>query len=131
MIASSYPLLDVFWTMLEFFLFFLWIYLVIMVIGDVFRSHDIGGLGKAVWVISLIVLPYLGVFIYLIARGRGMHERALNAPRGQLSSFDQYRRERTRTDSSTSEELARLASLRDDGKISEGDFQKAKDKILG
>ena len=75
MLASSYPVLDAFLTMLYFFLFFIWIWLLIMVFFDIFRSHDMGGLGKALWVIFIIILPFLGVFVYLIARGGSMQER--------------------------------------------------------
>src|ERR1019366_7136153 len=76
MLAYTYPLLSIFWTMLEFFLFFLWIWLLIIIFSDIFRSHDMGGLATAVWVIFVIILPFLGVLIYLIARGGSMHERA-------------------------------------------------------
>ena len=75
MLASSYPVLDAFLTMLYFFLFIIWIWLLIMVFMDVFRSHDMGGWAKALWVIFIIILPFLGVFVYLIARG-GKHARA-------------------------------------------------------
>src|SRR3984957_21007650 len=76
MLAYTYPLLNIFWTMLEFFLFFLWIWLLIIIFSDIFRSRDLGGLAKALWVIFVIIIPYLGVLIYLIARGGSMHERA-------------------------------------------------------
>ena len=76
MLAYTYPLLSIFWTMLEFFIFFLWIWLLIVIFSDIFRSHDIGGLAKALWVLFVIILPYLGVLVYLIARGGSMHERA-------------------------------------------------------
>ena len=79
MLASSYPVLDAFLTMLYFFLFIIWIWLLITVFMDVFRSHDMGGVAKALWVIFIIILPFLGVFIYLIARGGKMHERAAAA----------------------------------------------------
>ena len=78
MLAASYqyPILDFFLTMLYFFLFIIWIWLLFMVFVDIFRSHDLGGWAKALWVIFIIVLPFLGVFVYLIARGGKMHERA-------------------------------------------------------
>ena len=79
MLASSYPILDAFLTMLYFFLFIIWIWLLIMVFMDIFRSHDMGGWAKALWVIFIIILPFLGVFVYLIARGGSMHERAADA----------------------------------------------------
>ena len=75
MLAYDYPLLGIFWTVLWFTLFFIWIWLLIRVFADIFRSHDLGGFAKALWVIFVIVVPFLGVFIYLIARGRGMEDR--------------------------------------------------------
>jgi hypothetical protein len=75
MLGYDYPLLGVFWTVLWFALFFIWIWLLIRVFADIFRSRDLGGFAKALWVIFVIVLPFLGVFIYLIARGKGMEER--------------------------------------------------------
>ena len=79
MLAYNYPLLGVFWTMLWFFLFFIWIWILIVVFADIFRSHDLGGFAKALWVIFVIIVPLLGVLIYLIARGGKMHERAAQA----------------------------------------------------
>src|SRR5271169_6774130 len=92
MLAASYqyPILDFFLTMLYFFLFIIWIWLLIMVFMDVFRSHDMGGLAKAAWVIFIIILPFLGVFVYLIARGGKMHERAAREAAQQQQAFDQY-----------------------------------------
>ena len=90
MFASSYPVLDAFLTILYFFLFIIWIWLLIMVFMDIFRSHDLGGLAKALWVIFIIILPFLGVFVYLIARGGKMHERAAQQAAAQQKAFDQY-----------------------------------------
>ena len=81
MIAYTYPLLSIFWTMLEFFFFVLWIWLLIYIFMDIFRSHDMGGFAKALWVLFVIILPFLGVLVYLIARGGSMHERAGSRPR--------------------------------------------------
>src|SRR3974390_1296109 len=88
MLAYTYPLLNIFWTMLEFFVFFLWIWLLIVIFMDIFRSHDIGGFAKALWVIFVIILPFLGVLIYLIARGGSMHERAAAQAIQQQKAFD-------------------------------------------
>src|ERR1700722_20379529 len=93
MFASSYPLLDLFWTILWFFGFFIWIWLLIMVFGDIFRSHDMGGGAKALWTIFVIVIPLFGVLIYLIARGGGMHERAAQQAQQQQQAFDTYVRQ--------------------------------------
>ena len=91
-LASDYPLLNVFWTMLAFFLFFIWIWLLITVIADVFRSHDLSGGVKALWLIFIIFLPYLGVFIYLIARGGKMQEHAVGDAQSRLSQLRAGRR---------------------------------------
>ena len=80
MLASTYPLLDIFWSMLQIFVFIIWIWLLLVVFSDIFRSHDMGGLAKALWVILVVLLPYFGVLIYLIARGGSMHERAGPGP---------------------------------------------------
>src|SRR5215469_12527358 len=100
MIASSYPILDAFLTMLYFFLFIIWIWLLITVFIDIFRSHDMGGGAKALWCIFVIILPFLGVFVYLIARGGKMHERAAAEAAQQQKAFDQYVRQTAGTDGS-------------------------------
>ena len=87
----QYPILDFFLTMLYFFLFIIWIWLLIMVFIDIFRSHDMGGFAKALWVIFVIILPFLGVFVYLIARGGKMHERAAKEAAEQQKAFDAVR----------------------------------------
>ena len=90
MIATSYPLLDAFLTMLWIFLFIIWIWLLIMVFSDIFRSHDLGGWGKALWVIGIIIFPLLGVLLYLIVRGGKMHERQLQYAQAQETAFRDY-----------------------------------------
>ncbi len=92
MLAATYqyPILDFFLTMLYFFLFVIWIWLLFTVFIDIFRSHDMGGWAKALWVIFIIVMPFLGVFVYLIARGGKMHERAAQQAAQQQKAFDQY-----------------------------------------
>ena len=131
MFASSYPLLDFFWIMLEFFLFFIWIWLLIMVFGDIFRSHDMGGLAKAIWVIFIIIIPFLGVFIYLIARGSSMHERQAKAAQDQQKAFDSYVRQAAGTEgSSSADQLAKLADLKSQGVLTDAEFEAQKAKIL-
>ena len=88
MLAYTYPLLSLFWTMLVFFGFVVWIWLLIVVFGDIFRSHDMGGFAKALWVLLVIFLPLIGVLIYLIARGGKMQERAARDARQQQQEFD-------------------------------------------
>ncbi len=129
MLAYNYPLLDVFWTMFEFFLFFIWIWLLIIVFGDIFRSHDMGGLAKTLWTIFVIVIPLFGVLVYLIARGGSMHERAVERAQQQDQAFQAYVQQ-TAGPSSTADELARLADLKASGAITEEEFQAGKAKAL-
>jgi hypothetical protein len=133
MLAASYqyPILDFFLTMLYFFLFVIWIWLLIMVFMDVFRSHDMGGVAKALWVIFIIVLPFLGVFVYLIARGGKMHERAAQQAAQQQKAFDQYVREAAGTSGAdTASQLAKLADLKSQGVLTDTEFEAQKAKIL-
>jgi hypothetical protein len=133
MLAASYqyPILDFFLTMLYFFLFIIWIYLLIMVFVDVFRSHDMGGWAKALWVIFIIVLPFLGVFVYLIARGGKMHERAAAQAAQQQQAFDQYVKEAAGTPgSTTADQLSKLADLKSQGVLTDAEFEAQKSKIL-
>ena len=130
MLAYDYPLLGVFWTMLEFFLFFVWIWLLIVIFGDIFRSRDLGGLAKALWIIFVIVIPVVGILVYLIARGGGMHERAVEQAQQQNQAFQEYVQQAAGP-SSTADELAKLADLKASGAITEEDFQTGKAKILG
>ena len=131
MLASSYPVLDAFLTMLYFFLFIIWIWLLIMVFMDVFRSHDLGGWAKALWVIFIIVLPFLGVFVYLIARGGKMHERAAEQAAQQQKAFDQYVKQAAGTPgSTTADQLSKLADLKSQGVLTDAEFEAQKAKIL-
>ena len=131
MLASSYPVLDAFLTMLYFFLFIIWIWLLITVFMDVFRSHDIGGWAKALWVIFIIVMPYLGVLVYLIARGGKMHERAAQQAALQQKAFDQYVRQAAGTPGeSSTDQLHKLADLKSQGVLTDEEFETQKAKIL-
>ena len=131
MLGTDYPVLDAFLTILYFFLFFVWIWLAIMVFFDIFRSHDMGGLAKALWVIFIIVLPYLGVLVYLIARGGSMHERQARQVAAQQKAVDQYIREAAGTPGAdNASQLQKLADLRDRGVLTEDEFQSEKAKLL-
>jgi ABC-type multidrug transport system fused ATPase/permease subunit len=130
MIGTSYPLLDIFWSMLEFFLFFVWIFLIITIFMDIFRSHDMGGAVKFFWVLLIIILPFLGAFVYLIARGGSMHERSVQQAKQQQEAFQSYVRNAAGS-SSAADELAKLTELKDKGAISAEEFEKGKAKILG
>src|SRR3974390_1291786 len=117
MLGTDYPVLDAFLTMLWFFLFIIWIWLLIMVFIDIFRSHDIGGGAKALWVIFIIILPFLGVFVYLIARGGKMHERAAAEAAQQQKQFDTYIKQTAGAGggTDTASQLSQLAHLKSHG----------------
>ena len=128
---TSYPLLNAFWTILEFFLLVLWIWLLIVVFIDIFRSADLSGGAKALWVLFVIILPLLGVLIYLIARGGKMHERAVAQARAQDAALRQYvQQTAVSAPPSTADQLTKLADLRDRGVISNDEFERQKAKIL-
>ncbi len=129
MLAYSYPLLGVFWTMLWFFAFFIWIWLLIVVFADIFRSHDMGGFAKALWVIFIIILPIVGVLIYLIARGGSMHERAAKQAQQQEQAFRSYVQDAA-AGTSSADQLAKLADLKASGAITDQEFEAGKAKIL-
>ena len=130
MLAYTYPLLSIFWTMLLFFGFFVWIWLLIVVFGDIFRSHDMGGFAKALWVLFVILIPLLGVLIYLIARGGKMHQRAERDVEEQQQDFDNYVKNVASTAGTSADQLAKLAQLRDQGVITDEEFQDQKAKAL-
>ena len=130
MLAYTYPLLSLFWTMLMFFGFVVWIWLLIVVFGDIFRSHDMGGFAKALWVLLVIFLPLLGVLIYLIARGGKMQERAAQDARQQQQEFDTYVQEVAGSGANPADQLTKLAQLRDEGVITEQEFQAQKAKAM-
>jgi hypothetical protein len=129
MVAYTYPLLSIFWTMLEFFFFVLWIWLLIYIFIDIFRSRDMGGFAKALWVLFVIILPFLGVLVYLIARGGSMHERAEKQAQAQQQAFDDYVKQTAGGDSSA-DELAKLADLKAKGVLTDAEFEAQKAKIL-
>ena len=120
---------QVFWSMLWFFLFFIWIWLLILVFSDIFRSHDLSGWGKALWSIFIIFVPYLGVFVYLIARGHKMQEHAMQQAEQQDAAMRQYVQNVTAS-RGAADEIARLADLHAKGVISDAEFQQAKAKAL-
>jgi len=131
MLASDYPVLDAFLTILYFFLFIIWIWLLIMVFIDIFRSRDLSGGAKALWVIFVIILPLLGVLVYLIARGGKMHERAAAEAAQQQQQFDAYVRQTAGAPgSNTADQLSQLADLKSKGVLSDAEFEAQKAKIL-
>ncbi len=129
MLAYTYPLLDFLWTLVEIFLFVIWIWLAIMVFIDIFRSHDMGGWAKALWVLFIVILPFLGILVYLIARGGGMHQRAVDQAARERQAFDSYVRQ-TAGSAGSADELAKLADLREKGVITDAEFDAQKAKLL-
>jgi len=128
-LADTYPLLNIFWTMLMFVGFVIFIWLLIAVFVDIFRSHDMGGFAKAIWVIFVIVLPLLGILIYLIARGSKMHEHAVQQAEAQQQAFDAAVRDAAGS-GGTADELAKLAQLHQDGTLSDAEYEAQKAKLL-
>ncbi len=129
MLAYDYPLGGVFLSMLYFFLFFIWIWILITVFMDIFRSPDLNGWLKALWCIFVIIIPFLGVFIYLIARGGKMQERKLQDAAQQKEAFDSYVRETAGTSDVTSQ-LTQLADLKAQGVLTDAEFESQKAKVL-
>ena len=131
MLANDFGSGQVLWSMLWFFMFFIWIWLLIVVFSDIFRSHDIGGFAKAIWVLFVIIVPYLGVFVYLIARGHKMQEHGIEAAKAQDAANRAYIQQAAGTQASAADELARLADLKERGVIDDAEFQKLKAKAVG
>jgi len=128
-IAADYPFLDVFWTMLVFFCWVIWFWLLITVFADLFRRHDISGWGKAGWTAFVIVLPFLGVLVYLIAQGQHMAERKLADAEASRAAFDDYVRQAA-GDAGPSDQIARAKQLLDSGAIDAAEFDQLKRKAL-
>ncbi|MEU5216672.1 SHOCT domain-containing protein [Streptomyces sp. NPDC020807] len=131
---DDYPLLDLFWTMLWFFLWIMWLFLLFKIITDIFRDDELSGWGKAGWLILCLVLPFIGVLIYVIARGTGMTQRETARARDAEAAFQDYIRETAGPGAggtgSAGDELTRLVGLKERGALTEEEFQKAKAKIL-
>jgi hypothetical protein len=131
--SNSYPLLGVFWTLLEIFLWVIWIWILIWIFTDIFRSRDLSGGAKALWFLFVLFIPLIGVLVYLIARGNSMHERALQQARRQDEQFRAYVKDAAGPQDGAAgpaDQLARLADLRGQGVISDVEFEQAKAKIL-
>jgi hypothetical protein len=129
MIAASYPFLDVLWTMVIFFIWILWFSLLFNIWADIFRRHDISGFGKTGWLIFTLVLPFLGVFIYLITQNDGMTERNLERARGQQQQFEEHVRAAA-GDAGAAGEIERAKKLLDSGAITQEEFDALKQKAL-
>ena len=131
LLASDYPLLNLFWTIVIFFIFFLWIFIAIQCVIDIFRSHDMGGVAKAIWLIFIFFLPMLGVLIYLLARGGKMQQHQIEAAKAQQEAFNSYVKQAAGTENTSADELAKLADLKSKGVITDAEFEAQKAKILG
>ena len=129
MLAYDYPVMGVFWSMLYFFIFFIWIMLLFRIFVDIFRSHDLGGFAKTLWFIFVIIVPFLGVFIYVIVRGKSMHERDMDQAKAQNEAFKSYVQQ-TASTGSTADELAKLADLLNTGALTQAEYDSAKAKVL-
>jgi Short C-terminal domain/Phospholipase_D-nuclease N-terminal len=131
-LASSYnyPLLDAFWTIIEIFLWILWFWILIWILIDIFRSHDLSGWAKALWFLFIIFIPLIGVLVYLIVRGGSMHERAVQQAQQQDQQFRAYVQDVAGSKNDTADQLTKLADLRDRGVITPAEFEAQKAKIL-
>jgi hypothetical protein len=129
-IAADYPFLDVFWTMIIFFCWVVWIWMMIVILTDIFRRHDIGGWHKALWIVFLIVLPFLGVLIYLIAESKGMAERRDKEVRDAQSQFDSYVQQVAAEGGGSAAEIEKAKALLDSGTITQAEFDALKAKAL-
>jgi hypothetical protein len=126
-IAADYPFLDVFWTIIIFFFWVIWIWIVITVLVDVFRRHDIGGFAKALWVIFVVIVPWLGVLIYLIVEHDGMRDRSMQQAQAQKAALDDYVRGAA---GGSADEIAKAKELLDSGAITQQEFDALKAKAL-
>jgi len=127
LVAADYPFLDVLWTMVVFFAWVAWIWIAITIFADIFRRHDIGGWHKAGWVVLIIILPFLGALLYLIAQHDGMRERALKQAQEQQQAFDKYVKD---TAGGSAAEIAKAKELLDSGAINQQEFDSIKAKAL-
>ncbi len=128
-LATSYPLLEVFWTMLIFFGFVVWLWILFTVLADIFRRHDTSGFMKVLWIIFIIVVPYFGVFIYLIIEHKGMTERAVKQQQAVQTQMDEYVQS-VAGKRDPAEQITKAKQLLDSGTISQAEFDQIKQKAL-
>jgi hypothetical protein len=129
--AADYPFLDVLWTMLIFFAWVMWFWLLIVIISDLFRRHDVGGGKKTVWLIFLLFLPFLGAFAYVLANSKSMAERNIERAQAQKADFDQYVRSVSESGGGAAAEIDKAKQLLDSGAITQEEFNALKAKALG
>lgn len=130
MLAYDYPVLGAFLTMMFFFVWIVWLFLLFRVVIDVFRSEDLGGFAKVLWLVFVIFLPYLGVFVYLIARGHKMTERDIAQAQAQKASMDEYVRSVAGSGGGVAAELEKLSALKDQGVLTQAEFDAQKAQLL-
>ncbi len=129
MLATDYPLLEVFWTMLIFFAFVVWLWVLFTVFADIFRRRDIGGWGKALWIVFVVILPWFGVLVYLIVEHKGISERAVKKQQDVQAEFDQYVKS-VAGNADPTDQIAKGRELLDSGAISQAEFEEMKRKAL-
>ncbi|MFJ9343160.1 SHOCT domain-containing protein [Streptomyces sp. NPDC101733] len=130
-LAYDYPVLGAFWTVMWIFLWVMWLILLFRIVVDVFRDHEMSGWLKAAWLILVFLIPFLGVLVYVIARGRDMGRREITHVQEQQEAFNTYVRDAARgTGKGTADELGRLSDLKAKGELTEAEFQQAKAKLL-
>ena len=130
LVAADYPFLDILWTMLIFFLWIAWFWILITVFADIFRRHDTSGFGKVLWLIFVILVPFLGVFVYLIANHDGMTKRNIERMQSQQAQMDDYVRSVAGSGGAAAE-IAKAKGLLDSGAITQAEFDSIKAKALG
>ncbi len=130
MVGYDYPILGFFWSMLFIFLWVAWIFLLFRIIADIFRNHEMGGFAKALWLIFVVILPFLGVLIYVIVYSGDMAERDLKSMQKQQEQFDAYVRQTASSGASSADELTKLAALKNQGVITDAEFAAQKAKLL-
>jgi predicted PurR-regulated permease PerM len=130
LVAADYPFLDVIWTMIVFFIWIAWIMLLFYILADIFRRHDASGLTKTLWVIFVIILPFLGVLVYVIANGSGMAERNVKQAQAQQAQFDDYVKSVAASGGGAADQIEKAKGLLDSGAISQAEFDSIKAKAL-
>jgi hypothetical protein len=130
MLIADYTFLDAFWTLIVFFLWILWFWLLFTVFADIFRRHDLSGWGKAGWLIFTIVLPFLGVFVYLVSQNEGMTQRNVERAQAQRAQLDTYVREAAGSGGGAAAEIDKAKQLLESGAITQAEFEAIKQKAL-
>ena len=128
--GADYPFLDIFWSMLIFFAWVIWIWMVIAILMDIFSRHDISGWGKAAWCVFIIVLPFLGVLVYLIANGHGMAQRSAERAQAAQSQFNDYVQSVAKDGGGAASELEKAKGLLDSGALTQPEYDALKAKLI-